>query len=207
MDAPAARPAGVVKSNSSVSDTKPAPRCSSSCRVAIDHQRTGPSDPVAIPALHRFRGGAPLLSIVRELAASLRRSQPHGLAWQSSSRGVPHIRASHDSASAEFVDRSWNARVQPSPKHFQLLACVAKNVFRLCFLRGSFYRHFRMSGRRGRRRSFLASYDPSYANQRSTSHGTTTASTCRVQPPLRVRVSATLLDSQKSWPRIARRYE
>src|SRR6185312_7502524 len=68
---------------------------------------TVPSDPVARPAPRRFRGGALLLSIARELAASPHRSRPHALASQSPSRGELHTPAGRESASEASAGHCW----------------------------------------------------------------------------------------------------
>jgi hypothetical protein len=88
-----ARPAGVVRSNASVSDTKPTPRCSSSWKVASRSVTDRPSGPAAIPALRRSPGGGPPPAISHEPLASLHRSSPRELFGNlRRSRAIPRHR-------------------------------------------------------------------------------------------------------------------
>ena len=153
-----ARPAGVVRSSASVSETKPTPRCSSSCRVASRSVTDRPQ---------RSSRQTNTTSISRRRAAS-----------SSCSRRLPLGSARADffdlqsdrptSASGVFPQGTGlhrdgllilgrNAGVEARPKRcFGPTRGVAKNPWRFRLAGGPFFGHFRMSAPPGRRGSFSA---------------------------------------------------
>jgi hypothetical protein len=118
-----ARPAGVVRSSASVSDTKPTPRCCSSCRVtsrSVTERPQRSRRQTSTTSISRRRAAS---SSCSRLVAALRPSQPHGSAQRSSSRAVRHTRAWLGSASRESAGHS-SKRGRKGPHETVLLISV-----------------------------------------------------------------------------------
>jgi len=158
-----ARPAGVVRSSASVSDTKPTPRCSSSCSVASRSVTERPQrsrrphqhyiDLSAAGGLEQFLtsfalgpSGANLTDLHADRPAASGGILPHGAAL--------HRKC--------LLVIGGNAGVQAGSEHFRQFPSLAKNVIGFCLWRSPFYGHFGASPRHGRSRSFSAMQDSAY---------------------------------------------
>ena len=206
-----ARPAGVVRSSASVSDTKPTPRCSSSWSVASRSVTDRPQ---------RSSRHTSTTSISRRRAASssfsrssrwLHRSRPRGPAGRSSSRAGRHTPAWRGSASGGSAGRSWKRGRTGQRGTFSPVSVPGQKRYRdFAFSEGPFGGHFRVSPQHGRRRSFSARHGfiilrGAGVPAAPASRGSSTASTPTGSLSTPRRAAATRSGSRTGWRRSARR--
>ena len=200
-----ARPAGVVRSSASVSDTKPTPRCSSSWSVASRSVTDRPqrsSRQTSTTSISRRRA-AP--AVFHELLAWPHRSRPHGRSRQWSSPAGQHTPAWLDSASEVSADRSWKRGHTSLPGTFSPVFVPGQKRYRILPSEGPVWRAFR-SVTQAWPQSFLFGH-AGYIIPRCApmSRGSTRASIPRGWPPVPARAAVTRSDSRMSWRRTARR--
>src|SRR6185437_11174551 len=137
-----ARPAGVVRSSASVSETKPTPRCSSSCRVA---SRSVTERPQRSSRHTRTTVDFTTARGFDELFTSL--------SLDSAGTDITDLQGDRPAASCNVLpQRTYlhrerllivrrNARVQTGAQHFRRSSWLAENVSGFRFAGSPFYRH------------------------------------------------------------------